>query len=219
MKKIIILFFSLATCHLSAQRIEVKETSQDFGEVSGSAFRVFIIGDSDKSVEKKWENLLEEYDFKVKTSKGVMRAMNGTVRTISSDTIDVYTVVKEEKEGVELIAGFMVGEVFVSETVLGAEAESAKKILYDFAVQRRKSVIEAELKIAAGILKDDKEHLEDLKKRNEKLKDEIREYKERIADNERALKQNEDDQVKQAKKVEDQTRETERIGERLKQVE
>jgi hypothetical protein len=219
MKKIFSIAIFLVSWQASAQRIEVKETLQDFGDVSGSAFRVFITGENDKSIEKKWENLLEEYDFRVKTSKGVMRAMNGTIRTISSDTIDVYTVIKEEKEGVELIAGFMVGEVFVSESVLGNEAESAKKIMYDFAVQRRKAVIEAELKIATSLLSDEKDKLEDLKKRNEKLKDEIRQYKERIADNERALKQNEDDQAKQAKKVEEQTKEVERIGERVKQVE
>jgi hypothetical protein len=208
MKKICLLFaFAIVGITVFSQRIEVKETTGQFRSGNKNSIVTTVYHSDIKTVTKEFTSLLKSYKGKVSSKKGEIFGDDLMITSMSNNTIDVYAIIKETKDGdIEVTAAFDLGGACISSSLNGEQFGRASDIMREFALKITE-------KGYAGFLKAEEKNLKDTKKEYEKMvdlkKDMIKEnenYKKKIEQNEKEidkLTKNIEDKGKEVKEMEE----------------
>ena len=214
---IILCIVCFISMHSFAQKITVNPVSENLGGGHNPAFQVFIPHASVKSVEKKWNRFLKDYHAKVKTSKDEITGQNFILK--SKDTMQVFSRINENAEGVTLTAAFSSGGTFVAPGTLQSEYEVLDRLLKEFALPIARDGLEEKANDANDLLKEKTKAYETLVKRNEHLHDANEKMKSEISDNEREIRENEGKIGSMKTVVEQQKKAVEEIKAKSKEME
>lgn len=177
---------------VSAQKIDVRESNEKIGGGSHNALIVTIPGAKADDILDEWKSLMRNYDAKTSTKEGVF-ADNALIKSMGTNTVDVYALVEKGKEGEsKLIVAFDLGGAWLSSAQHGEQYKEARKIVQEFAIKMTKAAIAGQLKEQQKKLDGLADDQKDLEKDNKKLKEDIEEYKAKIKKAEEDIKNAED---------------------------
>ncbi len=222
MKRKILLSLALAVSGaitVCAQKIKVKEESENLGGGSNPALSVVVYETDENTVEKEWKSLMKKYDAKVSNSGGEIFADNALVRDIGANTVDVYAKVKKEENGTRLVIAVNLGGAFMSPSQHSKETKVFEKMLEDFARNLAKESVAAQLKLAQKEQEKMEKKQERLVKDNENLHNDIEKYKEKIKKAEDDITQNLKDQEESKKNIESQKKAVEAVQQKASKIE
>ncbi len=227
MKKIILLAAGIVfTAGMaSAQKVDVRESNEKIGDGSHNALVVTILDAKPDDILDEWKSKMRSYDAKTSTKNGVF-ADNALIKTMGTNTVDVYARVEKVKEGeTKLIVGFDLGGAWLNSSQHGEQYKEARKIVQEFAVKMTKDAIAGQLKEQQKKLEALGDDQKDLEKDNSKLKESIEDYKAKIKKAEEDIKKAEDDikkneeaQSKKKAEIEAQKKVVEAVDKKVKDV-
>lgn len=208
---------------VTAQKVSVDITNKSIGGGRHDAFVTVIYSNSESNVKKGWKTLMKNYDpEKIKGGKEIM-ADDAHISSISSNSIDIYAQTNQSGDDVELIVGFDLGGTFLGGSATGSN--TAKNLVYDFAVNMTTAGIEAEVKAAEKVLATKEKELEKLVKQNDRLHQNIDRWRKEIESAtagieqaEKDLETNKSDQEESNKGIEDQKKAVGEVAEKLKKI-
>lgn len=222
MKKFLFLSVAaLVSTSMSAQKIKVKESSENIGGGSHPALVVTLYGVSPSDAEDSFRSFMKTYDGKRSSKDGGIFIDNASIKDMSANTVDVYgksNGKKDDKE-IEFVVAFDLGGAFVASSDHKAEYKVAEKIVKDFAVKATKEAIEKELKAASNVQEKLEGDQKDLEKDLKNLNDDIENYKNKIKKAEDDIVKNKSDQDKKKSEIEAQKKVVGEISTKLKAVE
>jgi hypothetical protein len=207
MKKVITLGLgALISLSAFAQKIKVKETSENIGGGSHNALVVTLYGVSPSSAEESFRSFMKTYDGKRSSKDGGIFIDNATIKSISANTIDIYGKAQGKKDDKEItfVVAFDLGGVFLNSGDHKSGMNEAEKIVKDFAVKATKDAIGEELKDAKKMQSKLEDDQKDLERDNKNLHDDIEKYKEKIKKAEEDIVKNKADQDKKKAEIEAQ---------------
>lgn len=221
MKKSILFAASLiVSLSASAQKIKVKESSENIGGASHNALVVTLYEISPSDAEDEFRSFMKSYDGKRSSKDGGIFIDNANIKEMSANTVDVYGKAngkKDDKE-IEFVVAFDLGGAFVSSSDHKAEYKVAEKMVRDFAVKATKDAIESKLKDAQKVQAKLEDDQKDLEKDNKKLNNDIEDYKAKIKKAEDDIVKNKSDQDKKKADIEAQKKVVSDIDTKLKAV-
>ena len=192
MKTIISILIICATVQLAnAQKITVTNSSEELGNGYNSAFTVFIPHTTERDVERKWVSFLKDNDAKVKSSKKGINGQNAIIKSICPDTLQVFSIIAENAEGISLSAAFSKNGTFIAPSTFADDSKMIEKILHSMALPLAKEGLEDKVKAAQKLLEAKISDQEGLEKTNNKLANENEKMKKQTQENEREIKDNE----------------------------
>ena len=191
MKNILtILLIYLSGLYATAQKISVTTSTEELGSGYNSAYTVFIPHSTERAVEKKWIDFLKDNDAKVKSNKHGINGQNAVIKSICPDTLQVYSKITENADGISLIAAFSKGGTFIAPATFNDDSKMIERMLQGLALPLAKDGLEDKIKAASKGLDGKLRDQESLEKQNEHLASENEKMKNKISDNEREIKDN-----------------------------
>ena len=181
----------LVVTKISAQKISVTTAAVELGNGYNSAFEVFIPHTTVRAVERKWVDFLKDNDAKVKTSKKGINGQNAIIKSICADTLQVFSKITENAEGISLSAAFSKNGTFIAPSTFADDSKMIEKILHSMALPLAKEGLEDKVKVAQKLLEAKISDQEGLEKTNNKLANENEKMKKQTQENEREIKDNE----------------------------
>ncbi len=185
---ILMLIMLAATFKSFGQTIEIRHGNAFLGGGENPVSIVEIENASVKDVEKKWTSYIKKNKGKVSKQGDVWFHDNAVVKSISKDTLDMWSTVKASGKSVVITLAVNSGGLFISNS--GGNSKDVDRFLRDFASNTHKHNIGLELAAAKKLRKSKEKEFEQLEKSNKKLEKEINEMKNKISDNERTIKKN-----------------------------
>lgn len=229
MKKILTIAIALTLGYsASAQKIKVKESSEDIGGGKHNALVVTLYEINPSDAEDAFRSYMKKYDGKRTTKNGAIFVDHALVKDIGNNTIDIYGKADGKKGDPEIrfIVAFDLGGAFCNSSDHKAQYKVAEEIVKDFAVKATKDAIEEKLKTeqkAQSKLEDDQKSLE---KDNKNLNSDIEDYKAKIKKAEDNIKKaqddiakNKSDQDKKKAQIDAQKKVVDDVDKKLKAVE
>jgi len=213
-----LLLFAMFAMQLSAQKIDVKQTRDDFNGQRVDALSVVMKDVDKKTVEKEWTKLVKGFGGKVSTKKRVIFADDASIRAISDNTVDVYARVNAKKDEVELTVAFDLGGAYLNKSAHSSGYNHAEKMIYEFAVNIAKDAVGQQVKVAEKALSSKEKALQKLAKDKKRLESDIEKYKKQIEKAEKEIKQNEKDQTDAEKDIESQKKALDALKKREKDI-
>src|ERR1043165_6085465 len=207
MKKLFTLAFAVTMMlSASAQKIKVKQSSENIGGGSHNALTVTLYGISPSDAEESFRSYMKKYDGKRSSKNGEVFVDHAKISEMGNNTIDVYGKALGKKGDPEItfVVGFDLGGAFCNSGDHKDQYNAAEKIVKDFAVKATKDAIESQLKDAQKVqskLEDDQKSLE---KDNKNLNEDIEDYKKKIKKAEDDIVKNKADQDKKKSEIEAQ---------------
>lgn len=184
------LLLAIVSHHSFGQRVKIEHALEQLGEGYNSAFRISIPHASMKEVEKKWNGFIKSNDGKARSSKGVIKGENMIINGISPDTIQLFSKILEDADGIMLKVAFLKKGSYVSPESDASYNSRLEQILTDFAFELSRSGLNEKLEIATKLLKDTQEEQADLEKTNEQLSQDNERMKKQITENESSIEEN-----------------------------
>jgi len=220
MKKLLITVIAAGLAITShAQKLNVTPVSAQLNKSTNAGVEVEIPDADKKVVEKNWITHLKSLDGKINTTKGEIHLDNGKIYTISPDTIDLYSSVKDNGKGNVLLTVSINKNGRFVEPSMGTEYMAMEKMVRDFAVSMRKNAIqekvEEESKEYDNLLKKQESRAkkrEGLIRDNENMKNKIR-------DNERTISDIIKEEKDKARELEDHKKQIEMLQNSVNSVE
>ncbi|MCE3279486.1 MAG: hypothetical protein K0S44_1677 [Bacteroidetes bacterium] len=222
MKKISTLAFALTIGVFGfAQKIKVKESSENIGGGSHSAITVTLNEINPSDAEDAFKSFMKKYDGKRGSKDGAIFIDNAVIKEMGNNTVDIYGKALGKKGDPEItfVIAYDLGGAFLNSGEHKDQYKIAEKIAKDFAVQATKDAISDKLKAAEKVqsnLEDDQKSLE---KQNKNLNDDITDYKAKITKAEQDIAKNKTDQEKKKSEIEAQKKVVADIDKKLKAVE
>jgi len=188
-----------------SQRIEVKETTGQFRTGNKNSIVTTVYHSDLKTVTKEFQSLLKSYKGKVSSKKGEIFGDDLLITSISNNTLDVYAIIKETKDGdIEVTAAFDLGGACISSSLNSDQYTRASDIIREFALKITE-------KGYAEYLKSEEKNLKEAKKEYEKMVDlkkdltkDNEDYKKKIEDNEKEIEKLTKDIEEKGKEVKEQ---------------
>ena len=191
MKKIFSICFLvivlLSVNSLKAQEIIVKPTQANLGGALNSAYTVFIDEATEKEVLKSWGSYTKKNKSKNNSKGDYIFSDNAHFSKITGDTLDVYATVRKEGKGCELTVAFNLSGTFISHEALPDLSDDAARVVYTFAYDLRKKIVEGQIKDAENEGKKREKTFDALVRKNKSLNKGIKKYEQKIKDNEKKL--------------------------------
>jgi hypothetical protein len=190
------------------QIIFVKEGAAIMSRGSQNALSVVIPKADAKTVGKEWKSTLKDWNAKVKEKKGEIFADNARIKELSdNNTIDIYSLATDTKEGALLTVFFDLGGAFLSSAQHADKFRTAENLVYQFAVTQEKQVVGVEIVVGEKLLKKLQDEQIDLQAKHSTLLKEIARNKEIIVQKQLEITEAEgmaqtNLQAQEAKKVE-----------------
>jgi len=183
----LIAFVCLASVAFAQKKIEVIEVKRVFSTGTQNALSFVIYNANLKDVSKAWEKQLKELDGKVSNKKEYF-ADNCLVKEMGSNSFDVYSNLEESLgEGIRVYAAFDLGGAYLSLASHSNQFTIAKNILYTFALEQNRAVVNAEIESANKVLSNKEAELILLAKTQTQLEEEIAECVKKIEDSKTAI--------------------------------
>jgi hypothetical protein len=182
MKKITFLALSTFLSAISiAQEIKVRESKESFSSGSHNALVISIPVNDKARVEKEWKSLIKDYNPDHTNEKGGEYFFdNATFKPVGNNTVDVYSMVKQAGDNVELMACYDLGGAYMNSSEHKDKYEFFKKLMYDFAVKTTKDALQDSWKAATKTLNHTLDKQKDLEKDNKNLEQDIVNYNDKI---------------------------------------
>ncbi len=220
MKKIFTLI-ALATFGISAlaQKIEVRESSENIGGGSNNSLTVNVTAKSKGDVEEAMRSFFKDLDGKTSSSKGEFKGDDCKIKAMGENTFDIYGKVEEVKgEGFKMIISVDLGGAFMSSSQHKDQFKIIKDKVYDLAVKIQKDAIGSDLKDAEKLLEKMEDQQKDLEKDKKNLEGDIEDYKKKIAEAEKKIKENESGQEKKKEEIGGQKKVVEEVKKKMEGV-
>lgn len=204
MRKLMLIMVVLTCTNVFAQKIKVTEERTEINGIKQDVLSVLVPEANKDIVEKEWRKLMKNYDAKVSSKKEIF-ADNALIKSLSLNTIDVYAIITETKEGVKISVGFDLGGIFMNSKTHSSQYAIAEKMMEDFARDAATAAVDEKISDEERKLKTLSGKQEDLVKDKEKLKSNIEKWKNDITEAENKIGQNEKDQENAKKEIEVQS--------------
>ncbi len=218
MKKIFFLIgIFLLTTAVNAQKTKVSESTEKIADGKYNCLVVTISEADDDDVIKAWKDKMKDTGAKV-SGKSEMFADDATITSISSNTIDVYSIIEEKDGSVKFIVAFNLGGAYLNSRDHASGYKAAEKMVYDFAVSQAKEAVNKQLAVQQGLIKDTEKKIGDLTKDNEKMARDIEDYKKRIEEAEKSIETNKSEIENSNKALEEQNAALKELEKKLNAV-
>ncbi len=171
---------------------QIKEGNASMSHGSQNAFSLELRQTLQKDVQKAWEKYIKDYKGKVKfdKKKGETFADDCEIKDMSTNTVDVYSSLRQSGDNTILTVWFDLGGAYLNSQMHGDKISIAKKLLNEFALSVSRASVEEDLKEQEKILKDLEKDLKKQKKDKENLEDDIKKYEQKILEAKQAIKEN-----------------------------
>lgn len=179
----------LFSCSIFAQKTKVSESIEKIADGKYNCLVVNITGAEADDVSKAWKDRMKDAGAKV-SGKSEMMADDASIASISSNTIDVYSITEQKDGYVRFVVGFNLGGAYLNSREHASGYKAAEKMVYDFAVSQAKKAVEKEIESQQALIKSAEKKVDDLTKENEKLARDIEDYKKRIEEAEKTIESN-----------------------------
>ncbi|MEO0312185.1 MAG: hypothetical protein RIQ89_1842 [Bacteroidota bacterium] len=211
MKKIIYIICFLLPVMGVAQKIAITKQTEIFGAISLASYTVYFDTLTAKDVSKAWTGYLKDHEAKVKSSKEETLGDNAKILSLSSDTVDVFSKIKEDGKGALLIVSLQTKEGIVSENEQPSKVAAAEAWIRTFAVSLSKKIVEERIQAAQKLLQRISNNVSELEERNKNLASSNEKMRKEIAENEKEFAEN-------IPKIEDLKKATEAQAQLIKQI-
>jgi len=221
MKKTTTLSLALfITCSISAQKVKVKEGSENIGGGSHNALSVTLYGVKPSDAEDAFRSYMKKYDGKRNSKDGEIFIDHALVKDISNNTIDIYgkALGKKDDKEITFVVAFNLGGAYLNSGEHKDQFKVAENIVKDFAIKTTKDAIESELKDASKALSKSEDTQKSLEKDKSGLESNIEDYKAKIKKAEEGIATNKSDQEKKKVEIEAQKKVVEEVDKKLKSV-
>jgi len=174
----------------------VNEIEENMSQGQQTGFEIFIPEVDLKSVQKalsKWTKSNKgKYVFSRKATEIFLD--NVELSSVSENSVDMYTTLTQEKDGVMLKTFVDLGGAFISSADHNQAFNAMEVILKDFAREQLASKIGDDVKAEEKHLKKLQSELKQFERANDKFHNDIAKNKDNIRNEELAIKKNEMDQ-------------------------
>lgn len=222
MKKIITLALVLSIgVPAVAQKIKVKESSENIGGGSHNALTVTLYEINPSDAEDAFRSFMKKYDGKRSSKDGAIFVDHATIKDMGNNTIDIYgkAIGKKGDPEITFVVAFDLGGAYLNSGEHKDQYKVAVDIVKEFAVKATKDAIEDKLKAAQKIQSGFEDDQKSLEKDNKNLNGDIEDYKAKIKKAEDDIVKNKADQDKKKAEIEAQKKVVAEIDKKLKAVE
>jgi len=222
MKKIITLAFVLSIGLTTyAQKIKVKESSENIAGGSHNALSVTLYEINPSEAEDAFRSFMKKYDGKRSSKDGAIFVDHATIKEMGNNTIDIYGKALGKKGDPEItfVVAFDLGGAYLNSNEHKEQFKVATDMVKEFAVKATKESIEEKLKAATKIQSNFEDEQKSLEKDNKNLNGDIEDYKSKIKKAEDDIVKNKSDQDKKKAEIETQKKVVAEIDKKLKSVE
>ena len=216
-----LVFISLVTVSVSAQKIKVKQSNENIGGGSNNALVVTLYEINPSDAEDSFRSFMKKYDGKRSSKDGAIFVDHATIKDMGNNTIDVYGKAQGKKGDPEIVfvVAFDLVGAFLNSSDHKSQYDVAEKMVKDFAIKTTKDAIEEKLKAAQKIQSNFEDDQKSLEKDNKNLNEDIEDYKKKIKKAEDDIVKNKSDQDKKKSEIEAQKKVVAEIDKKLKSVE
>lgn len=216
-----LVFISLVTVSVSAQKIKVKQSNENIGGGSNNALVVTLYEINPSDAEDSFRSFMKKYDGKRSSKDGAIFVDHATIKDMGNNTIDVYGKAQGKKGDPEIVfvVAFDLGGAFLNSSDHKSQYDVAEKMVKDFAIKTTKDAIEEKLKAAQKIQSNFEDDQKSLEKDNKNLNEDIEDYTKKIKKAEDDIVKNKSDQDKKKSEIEAQKKVVAEIDKKLKSVE
>lgn len=199
---------------------QVTEVASPMSAGNNNSLSVIINGLEPKTVEDLWKNYVKKFDGKDKYNRKAKELFidNATIKTISDNTVDIYSKAEKAGDATQLTAWFDLGGAYLSSSAHPERYPAGVAIMNDFLKETERYKVNNILKDAEKTLS----KLEDDKKGMEKdvsgWEKDIKKAEEKIADWRKDIEKSKADQEKKQAEIEKQKAEIERIKSDLSRI-
>lgn len=200
---------------------QVKEGTRSMSQGNQNCFMLRVSDVNKKEVEKLWSNY--QKDYKAKKPKRNRKtkeyfADNAKIKDVSDNTIDIYSVLEEDGDHIQLAVWFDLGGAFLSSNTHGKKANEAKDWLMGFDQKVKVKAVEIEMDFEEDKLKNMRKEMSKLEKEKENLLKDIEKYKQKIVDAEEAIKNNAIAQEQKTNAIFAQEKAIESVKDKMKKI-
>ncbi|MBL0309823.1 MAG: hypothetical protein IPP77_09165 [Bacteroidetes bacterium] len=163
----------------SQDQLTVDESLRPMSKGTQPAFTLNIPQTNLKDVEKEWMKYIKSGSKEKSVAVGGEIIMPGAVnKNIAAEPFTIYSTLLETNQGVFLSAWFGLGgdSVFITRELNNGKDLAAKKYIRDFAIQRYRVAVKAQVEIEKGKMKDLEKELKGLEKDEDKANKNINGY-------------------------------------------
>ena len=218
MKKLTLLPFFILILNISfAQKTEVRYGSAFLGGNENLVTVVEIENADMKDTRKMWSDYLKKSKGKLSTEGDEYFLDNAKIKSISEDTLDIYSTIKSAGRSVVITMAVNSNGVFINNQ--GGTQQAVDNYLIDFAIMVKKDLINKELSIAKKALGSKGTALSNIEKQNKKLEKANASMKNKISDNERTISNNNTKLKSENKDIEVQKSIVKELEQKIKNVE
>lgn len=219
MKKVTLLlaFMIFGSAAIFAQ---ITEGAVSMSKGSQNAFSLELGKTVEKEVQKSWEKYIKGFKGKVKKDKksGQTIADDSQIKDLSTNTVDVYSTIKQSGENTILTVWFDLGGAYLNSSMHGDKIPVVEKMLNGFALSVSKALIEEDLKEQQKVLKNFEKDQKGLEKDKESLENDIKKFEQKIVDAKEAIKKNLEAQKNKQVEIENQKKVVESVETQLKKL-
>ncbi len=171
---------------------------------NNNGFKVFIPNAQQKDVEHDWAKYMRNYGAKGDQTKSEYFFDNATIKSLGDNTVDVYSITTETKDGALLMVFFDLGGAFLSSTLHPDKVEGAENLLHQFAVEEAKADMSTQIADAIKVLETKRKEQSALEKQSSDIHSKVDDCKSAIEQAEKDLDENSSSQGAKKKEIEDQ---------------
>lgn len=187
------------------EEIVVDAEEKEFSKGKHQAVVVTIPQATTKDVEDAMSKLIKSGLFKkVDKSGGELSAMETTLKRISGQPMNVYSMLMPAEGSTKVWAFFEQDSTFFNAADHPREFTEAKAVMRDFGVEVYKAAVAKELEAEEEKLEDLEKGLQELRKENLDFQEEIRLSQSRISDKEGDISSNKSDQQRKRNEIDQQ---------------
>ena len=224
----VFLVLAIAMSSFAQIKSPITEESRANSKGSFNALVMELPGVSRKEAEKAWSKFVKKYKGKTKADRraGEYITDDATIKDMSENTVDIIAKFEDRGDnGSQVAVWYNLGVSYLSSKDFGDRYPAGEQLLKDFARTVSADMIEAELKEAEKLLKEQEGDLQKLEKEEKQRTSDIEDYKNTITKMEQNIKEAEGDikeaqenQVKKKTEIEEQKKVVEEIKQRLESV-
>ena len=211
-----ILFFLLQTgFHLSAQTevadpsvakpLVIEDITKTMSKGMQPGFKIDVYDATKKrAAEALGKVMKEENKSKVELVNNEYSIMGNIIKSISTKPLNVYVVLNEYEDHVEMLAFYEMDSVFLTKEKNESEYIAARKFTRDYAVKAYRNAVQEKIDAEEKKLKDLQSELDKIHKENDNLQKKISEEKQTIDNTKEKISTSELDQERVRKQVQEQ---------------
>ncbi|MCO5232284.1 MAG: hypothetical protein LC105_10320 [Chitinophagales bacterium] len=195
--------FSLSFAFAQQYNFVVNEVEQTISQGQQTGLEVFIPEAQLKTVQSalaKWTKSNKGKYIASKKSSEIFQD-NVLLTSVSENTVDMYTVLTQQKEGIQMRTFVDLGGVFLSSAGHPQAFAAMETILIDFARAQLVSKVDGDINTEAKHLKTLETELKNLGKQNDSYHKDIANNKTNISKQEQAMSKNEVDQKSKEQQI------------------